>query len=118
MKAHPRARAIGRGLLVVFGVTIPLLSAQHLIDDRNARRDANAAVVKATADIARDARRAALSAKRTSAKVCRSANKSSRELNAVLDYFTNGIEATSTDPATAQFLEAVPRPTIQPCPKG
>lgn len=107
-----------RVTLLILGVTVPLLSAQHLIDDRTSRRAANAAVVNATTDIAIDAARVAAQAKQVSTKVCRSSNKNARELNAVLDYFTTGIEASSTDPATVTFLAHIPRPTIQPCPKG
>lgn len=115
---HRLPKNLARLTFAVVAVTVPLLSAQHLIDDRNSRRAANAAVVKATTDIAVDAARVAMSAKQTSAKVCRSSNKNARELNAVLDYFTTGIEASNTDPATVTFLAHIPRPTIQPCPKG
>lgn len=115
---HRVPKNIARLTFAVVAVMVPLLSAQHLIDDREARRQANTAVVKATTDIANDAARVAAQAKHLSTVVCRSGNKRARELNAVLDYVTTGIEATNTDPATVTFLAHIPRPTIQPCPKG
>lgn len=115
---HRLPKNLARLTFGIVCVTVPLLSAQHIVDDRNSRRAANAAVVKATADIARDAARVATQAKHTATLVCVSGNKRARELNAVLDYFTTGIEATNTDPATHAFLNAIPRPTIQHCPKG
>lgn len=115
---HRLPKNLARITFGVVCVTVPLLSAQHLIDDRNSRREANAAVVSATASIAADAARVAAQAKRTATRVCVSGNRRARELNAVLDYFTTGIEATNTDPATHAFLSAIPRPAIQHCPKG
>lgn len=115
---HRLPRNLARLTFAVVCVTVPLLSAQRFVDNRNSRREASAAVVKATTDIAHDAARVARSAKRVSAKVCRSSNKNARELNAVLDYFTTGIESQGIDPATSTFLAGIPRPTIEHCPKG